>query len=182
MIALGQNAPLNQTHETGVRVMDEVESLRELRDARGLTLRELADKLPISHSQVHRNEGKDYIKDGDVRDAYAEALGVDRAVIDRICDRGETPRRRVSSNKELLRWTSIASTSRTSPYARMLLLVLPVFMDKDSWIVSVTHQRIAEEAHIPLASIEEHWDEVLASPLLERVGPAEWAFRLSMPQ
>lgn len=160
--------------------MGDVKNLRQLREEHGWTMREAAEHLPISHSTVGRNERKGYVKP-EHRDAYADAFGVSRGLIDELCGDEGRPTRKVGSDASLLRWTRAASTSDMHPYARMMLLVFPVFIDRDDWIASLTKDALKERAHLSSDEVERHWPEVMESPLVERVGVGKYSFRLMLP-
>lgn len=171
--------PQNSPQTRSVLVSD-AKTLRELREGNGWTLRDAADHLPVSKDTISR-----YERAGDVppkyRDDYAKAFGVSREVIDSLCATGPTPLQPVRSDASMMRWTQVASTSDLHPYARMMLLVFPTFLDRDTWVVSLTKDTLEREAHLSRADIDAHWGDAVDSDFVRRVGEGTYTFQLMVP-
>lgn len=165
--------------------------IKKRRQQLGLDQDELGKRVDVHRNTISRWErGKDVPSKH--HDAIAEALSVTvqelrYAMASRPNKRGGADVKAagvVSSERLLVEWmTHIAADPkmRDLDYVFLILVGLPIFIDRGSWVVSVTIDAFVERTHTDRAQVEAHWPEMLASGYVERVGVGEWTLRLVFP-
>jgi transcriptional regulator with XRE-family HTH domain len=143
-----------------------------------MTQQELADECDVNRVTVWRWENERGLP-ADRLQQVADILGVSpEELLDEKERREETY---VTSKDDLSDWQmSVSASGLTGPVV-VLLSALPMFMDMDQWFVSVTPEAMSERAQRDLETIEAHWDEMLETEFVDRVGPAEYVLRLTFP-
>lgn len=160
------------------------------------TLEELGEELGVHYTTVGRWEKGENRIPADKRKELADLLGVSEKQIREWQreadvesgngskgrrDVAELPQKYVISKDDLQEWQMAVSASGLTGPVIVLLSALPMFMDMDHWVVSVTPEAMAERAQRDLETIEAHWDEMLETEFVDRVGPAEYVLRLTFP-
>lgn len=165
------------------------EFLRMKRDERGMSQGDLASALGLHRNTVARWEQEDKLPRKN-RQAVADLFGVPLSVVEAAVDgkliEGEAAREswQVRSLEDLHEWRNAVAADpalHAQDYAFLILIALPMFFDRDSWVVSVTIDAFVERTHTDRAQVEAHWPEMLASGYVERVGVGEWTLRLVFP-
>lgn len=90
----------------------------------------------------------------------------------------------VGSKEELVDWIrEVRDDERYSKAVRETIIDLNFFIDEGgTWAVSVTPEALAERVRGDLDEVKSHWDEVLDSPYVERIGPGKWTLKLVFPE
>lgn len=97
-------------------------------------------------------------------------------------DPSELPDKYVTSVDALDRWQRQVMSSELHGDMKLLLQAIPSFLDRDSWVVSVTKEALAERSNFDQEWVEELWPEMIETDFVERIGPAEWVLRLTFPE
>lgn len=79
-------------------------------------------------------------------------------------------------------WLDAVMTSDLERNARLLTSYLLTALHEDHWVVSTTPESLAEATNEDAEWVREHWDTMLNSPFVERVGEGEWTLRLVFPE
>lgn len=118
-------------------------------------------------------------------EAVAEVLetSIDELSEDVAADRGETNDSYVFSPEDLMEWSSRISSADVADEVVVLLVALTMFIDKEeTWLVMTTPEAMAERTGRDLEMIESNWGDMLETPYVERVSPAEYVLRLALPE
>ena len=163
------------------------QKLREARKREGLTQEELAEQIGSQSYTISRYErGKRYPTD-EVVGQLADVLELDESELKKeLAEERKTQsveERWVNDSDEVDPWRDRVAASRIEPLAKVLLMSLPMFLDRETWVVAVTTDEVDEEVHLDREALEEEaWPAVLDSPFVERVGErVEWCFKLTFP-
>lgn len=164
-----------------VLVMNNGKSLESLLNQAGKTLREVADICGVTHPTVIRWRKKNRVP-AKKRDLFARAVGVDRAVVDEISDRGlRSSAGYVSSPDQVGEWRDRVMESDHDQMTKLVLTALPLLMVEPDWTVHVTIDALVDRAKLKRATVAQRWPDVLGSPFVARVGPVQWALKLRIP-
>jgi transcriptional regulator with XRE-family HTH domain len=152
--------------------------VKQLREEAGLSIREAADLVGMSPGAIQYWEREDRVPE-EHRQKYAGVLEVDPDALD------SAPSGRLLSTKgQINRWRDIVQLTRSHGLThseKYILVSLPLLYDEELGAVHCTIDQLAEEIHEDPEFIREHWDEVIDSPFVERVGSVEWLLRLKFP-
>lgn len=88
----------------------------------------------------------------------------------------------VSSDDRLVDWLRAVTEVGYRDALQVTMLALPQFRDPETWVISVTPEAVAERTRRSPEKVKGHWSEVLDSPLVERIGPAEYTLKLRFPE
>ena|SRR5690625_3918666 len=159
-------------------------TLRRMRKNARLTQADVADICGVVPTTVGRWERGETQIPKDKIESLAEALGVSPIDIEEIRTATEEHEElvHVSSRMDVYRWRNAIARSELGIEARALLSALPVFLDEDAWVVTVSRQQFVDETGVVDHVIEEHWPEVMASGFVENLNPhLHWVLRLVFP-
>lgn len=163
-------------------------AIRKIRKEKGLTVEQLGDMVGVSHATISRYERGARTPSGQNLQKIAQALGVsvyDLREIERAISE-ETPGRPelagyVSKSGDIQKWNfEVLESSDIGDIARLMLIHLPKFLDRTSWVVATTIDEFADKTGRSKELVEAHWSELASSPHVERVGRNEWTFRLRL--
>lgn len=162
-------------------------SLKTARESRGLSLREVADRIGKSHTTVWRWEEQGWVPQ-EYAEEVAEVLdcGVDDITIFSNGSNGThkpepNGEKLVRSSRELMDWFAMLYRSSEPAEVRYLLSAVSTFMNRDLWICFVSRTALNEECGLSMEEIDPWWDRLMASDFVTRVGAAEYAFRMKIP-
>lgn len=161
--------------------------LWEARKSLDLTQGELGER--VGRTGVDQTTIGRWERNGEVPaeklDALAEALDVSPEWLETgeepSEDNSPAPPDYVSSDDRLVDWLRAVTGAGYRDALQVTMLALPQFRDPETWVISVTPEAVAERTRRDLEKIDGHWDDVLSSPLVERVGPAEYTLKLRFP-
>lgn len=172
-------------------------AIREMRVARGLTLAELGEMCGgVTHVTMSRYERGDRQPSPAMVQGIADALGttveelreLEQSLIqgsggsDRRYGLPDEPQEYVSSQSDISTWRDqVIRDPSLEPWPQMILMALPIFLDKTSWVAPITVEQFSRETGRTLALVEQHWPAVLDSGYVDRLGENEWTFRLKFP-
>jgi transcriptional regulator with XRE-family HTH domain len=153
--------------------------IKSLRTQAGLTLRELGRMSGVSHASISRYEKGLTEPPWGVVHRIAVALGVD--VSDLAINDASSGY--VTNESTLIEWSNMASADQSlSDYACLIILAMPMFADRATWIVSITIESFVDRvSRLDVGKVKSHWQEVLDSQYIERIGTGEWTLRLKFP-
>lgn len=155
-----------------------------LRKRRGLSQQELADVLGVSRGTISRWENAKYSPDVSRLDDLADALDTDVQTLRKAMEveDKEPPRHYVESEDDVSDWRDVVVVDRDiDDFTRVVLMSLPVFMDRKSWVVTVTVDEYIERTGRSREMVEEHLPKAMASQYVERIGKVEYTARLKFP-
>jgi transcriptional regulator with XRE-family HTH domain len=161
------------------------DNIKRARKAKGWTLRDLSEKAGVSHTSIARYE------QGDRSPSYknllriAGALNVDASEL--ADQKASAPIERpeyVTNQSTLMKWSNMISADQSlSDYACLIILAMPMFADPATWIVSITIDSFVDRVkRLDVGKVESHWQEVLDSQYIERIGTGEWTLLLKFPE
>jgi len=151
--------------------------LKEAREAKDVTQKELADRCEVSRMTVYRWE-----TDGLPESRFeqvADALGV--RVEDLRTDTGDGQGRVVGSKDAADEWLNAVMTADLDRDVKMLTSYLVGVLNQYHWVVSIDPASLADETNEDLEWVRAHWDDMLETEFVERIGPAEYVLRLVIP-
>lgn len=164
-----------------VVIMEHAKSLEFLINQSGRTLREVAEACGVTHPTIIRWRKKNRVP-AKKRDAFAQAVGVDRVVVDRISQQGRAAAAGIVSNRDQVSdWRDLIMEGDHTQDVKLVLSALPLLMVEPDWTVYVTVDELVSRAKLERPTVEGAWPDVLASPFVKRVGPVEWALKLRIP-
>lgn len=166
-------------------------AIRVLRNERDMTLRELADQVSVQLQSISRYERGDRRPADETLNEIAEAFGLDVDDIMRLARQksdeadGATPdiQGRVTSSLDRDHWRDrVATDERIDQEVKLLLFAVSALADQDSWVASFTLGELVERVGLEEPTISAHWDEMLESGYVERLGKVEWTLKLVFPE
>lgn len=164
-------------------------AIRRFREKKGLTMAELGELIGVSHTTISRYERGSRTPSAEKLRDIAQALGVsvsemvdmEKAIKGEILARPDLIGF-VSSETDSTRWRDmVLSDHELDPWVQMILVALPIFMDRISWVVPITIDQFIEETGRSKEIVKAHWGAVSNSKYVDRVGKVEWVFRLRIP-
>lgn len=164
-------------------------AIRRVRKRRGVSQSELADRLDVYQATISKWERGDRDVSEDRLQDVADALGVDTEEIKGIAKElyaeagQEAEPEYVSEEKEISRWRDrVISDPSLDEWTQVLLMGLPVFLDRKSWVAPITQEQYVRETGRSKEMVQSSWDEMLKTPYVERIGENEWTLRLRFPK
>lgn len=183
------SVPKSATMTTTSEVYGQV--VREFRKRAGLTQGQLATLISVRQATVSRWERNEREVPLELVEEITKACGfsyddflarVDELNAALLSKPPPPPTGHVTDGAGLDAWTTrVIADGPDDPNLKLLLFVLQNYVDKTSWVVSGTIPQIAASASLPVGMVEDLWEELLASPFVERVGSGEWTLRLVVP-
>jgi transcriptional regulator with XRE-family HTH domain len=163
-----------------------------------LTLKELGEVVDLADTTISRYENEHREPSERVLEDLADALNTTPEELRNLADeisneekirKGEevvhitAPSRYVTSKDDISDWRDrVIRDTRLSDEVQIILMGLPAFMDKVSWIIPISRETFIQETGRKRSMVEEYWPEVLDSEYIERVGDdVEWVLRLTFP-
>lgn len=174
-------------------------AIRHLRKQRGMTLTELGAKVGdggVSHVTVGRYERGERQPSPAMLQDIAEALGTNIGELRELNRALRGPESEaeleadseamsdyVTSKTDVTTWRDrVIRDPELNQWVQMILMALPIFLDRKSWVAPVTIDQFVRETGRTLELVEEHWPGVLDSPYVERLGENRWTLRLRFPE
>ncbi len=161
--------------------------IRHYRKLKNLKQDELADMVGITGSAISRYETGEREADAQTIAKIAEALDVrpsDLRSMHRDIEHG-SPASESSvfgaamSPAEVSAWMHRVTTDQgIEQSVKLLLLMMPQFLDHVSWVVAIDGPTLAQLTGLEEEMVLDHWQAMLESRYLERVGYAGSTFRL----
>lgn len=166
-------------------------AIREYRKEKGWNLERLAEEVGVHQVTVSRYElGKREVSEEKLSQ-IANALEVSvedireraKQINERSADQGALPPGFVQQKSDISDWRDeVIQDSKLNHWVQMILMALPAFLDRDHWVIAITEEHFIEETGRSEEVVDEHWEEVLESDYVERVGVNEWTLRLTFPE
>ena len=169
--------------------------IRHYRQERGLSLKDVAAQCDCTFNTISRYERGKRSPSENMIHCIADALGVS---VEQLRDKGREleagelvrqqaerqpgPGDYVSSAEDVSRWRDKVVRDQTlDQWEQMILMALPAFLDRQSWVVPITEGEFIEQTGRSREVVEEHFASAIASAYVERLGRVEWALRLVFP-
>lgn len=170
-------------------------AIHEFRKRAGLTLHELGERSGISHTSISRYERGQREPRLKAVQSIADALGITVEEIMALAKaleyaEGEgadyVPAGEPVDGVEpqpfnLERWRVLVSLAKMDIRAKLVLGLLPAFMDRESGIVAITRDEAIEQGHLSEETVDAGFPIALKSGFVERIGAVEYMFRLQIP-
>ncbi|QDG52191.1 helix-turn-helix transcriptional regulator [Persicimonas caeni] len=160
------------------------ERIARLRKQAGLSQTKLGKLIGGVHqTMISQIEAGDRGIPDERLSALAGALGVDEAELT-VDSLGESGSGKVSSEELRSAWRDrVAMDPSLDPFVMNMLMMVsaPVFRPAGNWLIHVTVEQFARETGRDLQRVEQHWQQMVDTPYLERVGEVEWAFWMTFP-
>lgn len=157
---LGERSGIHQTsisrYERGVRE-PRLKAVQSIADALGVSVEEIMS-LAKSLEYAESEEGAEYVP------AVDQGSGED----------AEQP-------FNLERWRVLVSLAKMDWRAKLLLSLLPAFLDRESGIVGITRDEAIERGDLSESTVDTAFPIVLESGFVERIGAVEYMLRLRFP-
>lgn len=147
----------------------------------GMNQEQLAEVLGVHRNTVARWERSGKVAPDRLAD-LAKALGVESKTILRGGYEKKDDDDSSGSYAIIHSWRNAISIAQMDPYVRLVLGILPVFMDMETGVIAVTMRQLIETAHLTPERVEEVWPAVISSQFVERVGQVEYMFKLRFPE
>lgn len=155
--------------------------VKKIRESLDLSQSALAEMVGVSRVTIARWEGADRLpagRAGDVATALGVSVDAIRATDTLSMSMSDSV---VSSEEGLNKWTFAVFRADLPQDVRIVLSALGTFINKSIWAAPVSLEALASETTIDDDLIRRVWPQVLRSEWLERIGPAEYVFRLKFP-
>lgn len=91
----------------------------------------------------------------------------------------------VKSKEDLGDWRDMVIQDESLPWGTksvLLSITTPPFLSREDWIVTVTIDQLVRETGRSRELVETHWNDMLNSDYVERIGEVEWVLRLVFPE
>lgn len=161
-------------------------AIRELRLRERMTLNDLGERVGVSHVSIARYESGERTPRLKTLQVISEVFGMtvgELEALGKALEHNEflpiTPG--MSEPFDLERWRVVASMAEMDWRARLLLGILPTFLDRESGIVAITRDQAITRAHLTEEFVDAAFPIVLESGFVERIGEVEYMLRLKMP-
>lgn len=173
----------------GKNTRDKIDVGRRLREARkeeGLTQAELGrgvGRTGVDQTTIGRWERSGEVP-ADKVDDLADELGVPSRWLEAGEGAGAPASSEggaVSSSDDAVDWIGAVTSEDYRDDLRLTLASLPGFRHEETWIVSTTPEAVAEQTRRDIDTIKAHWEDVMKSPYVERIGVGRFTFRLIFP-
>ncbi len=174
------------------------DAIQQMRKRHGLTLEELGERSGIHQTSISRYERG--LREPRLKavQSIADALGTSVEEIMALAKsleyaEGEgaeyVPAAPSTSSGEhapgeqfnLERWRVLASLAKMDWRAKLLLGVLPAFLDRESGVVAITREQAITRAHLSAELVDAAFPIVLESGFVDRIGEVEYMLRLRFP-
>ncbi len=174
------------------------DALCEMRKRSGLTLRELAEMAGISHTTLSRYENGHREPRLRAVQSIADALGI---TVEEIMSLAQSLEYAEGEGAEyvpaapstlsgdhlhgerfnLERWRVLVSLADIGWREKLLLGLLPAFMDRESGIVAITRDEAITQGYLSEETVDIGFSIILNSGFVERIGAVEYMLRLQVP-
>lgn len=172
-------------------------AIRYKRLQKGMTLEELGARVGkgLSHATISRYETGSRQPSAKILHQIAEALDTtveELRALENELRAGEavvhhevpveTLPGYVTSRMDISAWRDAVLKDRDlDDFVQVILVTLPLFLDKKHWIVTITTDQFLRETGRSKALVDQYWLEAISSPYVERIGEVEWTLRLRFP-
>lgn len=168
-------------------------AMKRARKRRGLTQTELAERLGMAPSAISRYESGVRQPGMDTMKAICHELDVTmdelREAERRFAgdeDTAKAPATKASgvvgTKADITTWRSLVLGDRDlSDGAQLVLVGLPLFLDKTNLIVVTNSAEFSENTGRGRELVSSAWSEVISSKYVERIGSVEYVLRLIFP-
>lgn len=150
------------------------DKIRKARRSKGMKQTELADALNVHPNTVSNWERGVHVPQDLELESIARELGV--AVSDLVSSEERT--RTVSSRADQAAWIAQVYRDVADRDVAFVLGAIGAFVDPAMWLALVSVDSLAADTAITEELLARVWPDVLASPHLQRVGQAKYAFSL----
>lgn len=173
------------------------EAIHQMRKRQGLTLDFLAEKSGVHQTTLSRYERGQREPRLKAVQSIADALGVtveDIMSLAKALEYAESEEGAEyvpavtqgtdgdqSKPFNLERWRVLASLAKMDWRAKLLLGLLPAFLDRESGVVAITREQAITRGHLDADFVDAAFPVVLESGFVERIGEVEYLFRLRFP-
>ena len=170
------------------------QAIKLLRKEKGIGQEELGEIVGVTGSAISRYESGKRDPDSDTLALIAEALDSTVAELRTIGREFEVGRpmitlpsagdcRFVTSDETMSAWMGMVTVSQELTQGeKLLLLMLPQFIDRISWVVAIDPATLADLVGLELDMVEHHWPQILSSPFTDLVGYTNTTIRLAFPK
>lgn len=134
--------------------------LKRARDLKGLTQKELANKIGVHFTMISKWEKGTAIPEARLPE-LAEALEVPVK---------ELREGKANDGERLAAWRDQVAEAELEEGVRFLLLCLPVFADEETRVVAITKEDFAKRLHLDVERVDRDWPKMLESGFVERLG------------
>lgn len=161
-----------------------------------MTLEDLAEICDVHPVSISRYERGVRGPSDDKLERIAEGLGVSVEQLEQKAEelngkesvpanagQPENSGKYVTTTEQISEWRdTVIGDDSLGQWTQMLLMALPTLLDRVSWVIAITQQQVADETVLSEEVVEEHWQKMLGSKYVERVGSNEWTLRLVLPR
>jgi transcriptional regulator with XRE-family HTH domain len=161
-----------------------------------MTLEALGEEVGVTHGTVSRYERGERTPSDEMLERIASALGISVQDIyekaDELDDTQSEPAHTrhnngttsnyVNATRHIPKWRDrVIRDVSVDEGLELLLMALPAFLDRMSWIIPITQEQYIRETGRSRDLVADRWEDMLESPYVERIGENEWTLRLRIP-